>query len=239
MSHYFSHLWFPVVTPCFVLSLTQYISITFISLLFSNLLSLCETQWITKKRQFWYGLCSLALQQETVAFEQSHKDPEIHKLDHGRKKKNLIDLWRYYNIFRWKRLSIGPHTPVTTTAPFIVTRHPPVILLWQRPSVQLRPHDVPQPEWRKKANQMKKAHVTRQVRGERQRERLSWVLLVESVFPTKFLSNHYSLLTSGMFHIQKVSSLPCQFPQCSKGRHRLTDKECRVRLSDRWCLGPS
>lgn len=89
VSHYFSHLWLPVVTPCFVLSLTQYISITFISLLFSNLLSLCETQWITKKRQFWYGLCSLALQQETVAFEQSHKDPEIHKLDQGRKKKKI------------------------------------------------------------------------------------------------------------------------------------------------------
>lgn len=37
----------------------------------------------------------------------------------------------------------------------------------------------------REANQMKKAHMTRQVRGGRERESVKWALVMESVFPTK------------------------------------------------------
>lgn len=51
--------------------------------------------------------------------------------------------------------------PRQTQPPFIVTRYPPVILWRQRPSVRLRPHDVPPPERERKRE-----------RGKEQREEM-------------------------------------------------------------------
>lgn len=54
------------------------------------------SQWI-KSRAFRFGLCGLALQQEMAAFEQRHRDPELHD---GRK---LTDLWHFTIIFSDER----------------------------------------------------------------------------------------------------------------------------------------
>lgn len=59
------------------------------------------------------------------------------------KEQSLTDLQLCYNICWWKRPDARSHSAATNTARFIVTGHPPLILLWQKPSVRLRPHDVP------------------------------------------------------------------------------------------------
>lgn len=144
-THRSSHLWFPVVTPCFIVNACQCISISFTALLSSHLhwgRSRCGAHSELKTEEsFGFGLCGPASQQEMAAFERRHKDPELHKGENSDRSMAL-----YYNSFRWKRLKAGLHTPVPNTAPFIVTRYLAVILRWQRPLLQPRPLYVPQPE---------------------------------------------------------------------------------------------
>lgn len=168
-----------------------------------------------------------------ATFERRHKDPELHKGENSDRSMALD-----YIIFRWKGLKAGLHTPVTNTAPFIVTRYPPVILRWQRPSVQLRPHDVPQPAREsttsREANQIWKAHVRRQVRGKA-RQSVNWALVMESVFPKSFFLTRLLLECSIfkewlLFHVSSLSVQKAETDwQTVEGK----------RLSDRWSLGSS
>lgn len=67
---------------------------------------------------------------------------------------------------------------------------------------------------------MKKAHVTRRVRGRERKAEPSFTC-GKVFFPTKFLSNRCSLLTSGMFHIQKASFPTMSVPSVFKGEARI------------------
>lgn len=145
----------------------------------------------------------------------------------------------YYNIFRWKRLKAGLHTPVTNTAPFIVTRYPPVILWWQGPSVQLRPYNVPQPV-REKAQQEE-----RRTRWKKHMWHVKWEgrerKLELSLSYGKCFSYKSSFLTSPCCFPAYFWNVPYSKSGCSsmsvpsmfKGRYGLIDKQ-KVEGKDLW-----
>ncbi len=136
----------------------------------------------------------------------------------------------YYNIFRWKRLKAGLHTPMPNTAPFIVTRYLAMILQRQRPSVQLRPLDVPQWERESTARERgepneKSTYDTSSERGERERKREVGFSYGKCFSYKSFFLTRPPCLLLECSIFKKVAALPCQFPQCSKGRDGLTDKQ--------------
>lgn len=194
------HLRFPLVTPCFWHNADQCISISFTTLLFSLRLTLCGAQSELKTEE------NLVLGFVVQLYSRKWQPlSSVTRTLSYIREKTLTDLWHFPIIFSYERGSGQGFTLQCQTHPPL-TRQDTYQWSWQRPFVHLRPLDVPQPErestTRREANQMKKAHVTHQVRGERERKReLSFSYEKVFFFYKSFFLTSPPLLTSGMFHI--------------------------------------
>lgn len=109
----------PVVTQCFLVNVSSSVLKSLFALIYT------EPVWMKHRRQVGFGLCRPALRLEKGSTLSS-----VTRTQSCRREKTDRSMTLYYIHFRWKGLEAGLHTPVTNTAPFIVTRYPAVTLWW-------------------------------------------------------------------------------------------------------------
>lgn len=109
----------PVVTQCFLVNASSSVLKSWFALIYT------EPVWMKHRRQVGFGLCRPALRLEKGSTLSS-----VTRTPSCRREKTDRSMTLYYIHFRWKGLEAGLHTPVTNTAPFIVTRYPAVTLWW-------------------------------------------------------------------------------------------------------------